>query len=215
MLRGDRERLAGIRPLKGMGKVGIPRLNEAMDEVAQVLGGADTGAAQALATQDREPDLDLVEPRAMGRQPVESDLGALGRAPVQHGLFLMKAGVVHNQMPATVGVAGAQGAQEVTKLQIGMALIALGEDCPRAHIKGGKEIDGAMADILKLLAFDQARTQGQRRVQALQGLDVGLLIQTENPTVPGRMQIEVENLGHLLFKQRDRCGSRSSAGDGV
>ncbi len=62
MLRSHRERLAGIRPLKGVRKVSVPRLNEAMDEVTQVLGRADIGAPQALAAQDLEPNLDLVEP---------------------------------------------------------------------------------------------------------------------------------------------------------
>ena len=89
MLRSHRERLAGIRPLKGVRNVSVPRLNEARDEDAQVLGGPDTGAAQALAAQEREPDLHLIEPRAMGGQPVEGDLGALGGAPVRDGLFLM------------------------------------------------------------------------------------------------------------------------------
>jgi hypothetical protein len=42
-----------------------------------------------------------------------------------------------------------------------------------------------MADIFKLLTFDQARTQGQGRVQAFQGLDVGLLVETENATASG------------------------------
>src|SRR5262245_9201969 len=107
-----------------MSKVRVPGLNEAMDKVTQVLGRADIGASQALAAQDREPNLDLVEPRAMGGQPVESDLGTLGGAPVQHGLFLMIARVVDNQVPATVGVTHAQGVQEMAKLQVGMALIA-------------------------------------------------------------------------------------------
>ena len=139
--------------------MGIPGVNEAMDQVTQVRSGADTGAAQALATQDREPDLDLVEPRAMGGQPVERDLRALGGAPVPHGLFLMKARIVHNQMPATVGVAGPQRAQEVAKLPVGMALIALREHFPGVHIKSGKEVDGPMTAIFKLLALDQAGTQ--------------------------------------------------------
>src|SRR5262245_28159384 len=105
-----------------MGKVRIPGLKETMKEIPQVLRGADTGAAQALATHDREPNLHLVKPRAMGGQPVESHLGPLGGAPVQHGLFLMIASVVQDQMPATVGVTGAERPQEVAKLPIGMAL---------------------------------------------------------------------------------------------
>src|SRR6188768_621435 len=184
-----------------MSEVGIPGANEAMNEVPQVLGRADTGATQTFAAQDREPDLHLVEPRAMSGQPVESDLGALGGAPVQDGLFLMITGVVHNQMPAPVRVAGAQRSQEVAELQVGMARIALREDLPGAHLKSGKKIDGPMAEILKLLTFDQPWPQVQGRVQALQGLNVGLLIETQDPTAPGRMQIEVDNLCHLLLKQ--------------
>jgi len=69
VLGGNRQGLARVRPLKRMSKGSIPRLNEALNEGAQVLGGADTGAAQALAAQEREPDLDLIEPRAMGGQP--------------------------------------------------------------------------------------------------------------------------------------------------
>src|SRR4029453_14032168 len=189
-----------------MSKMGVPGFNETVNQVPQVLRGTDAGAAQAFAAQYREPDLHLIEPRAMRRQPVEGDFRALRGAPVQDGLFLVIARVVDNQVPATVGVTPPQGAQEVAELQIGMALIALRKDFSRQDIKGGKEIDRAMADILKLLAFDQARPQGQGRVQAFQGLDVGLLVQTQNPTAAGRMQIEVDNLGHLLRKPRVRAG---------
>src|SRR5262245_30824948 len=111
-----------------MSEVRIPGMNEAMNEATQVLRGANASAPQALATQNREPDLYLIEPRAMSGQPVERDRGALGGAPVQHGLFLMIARVVHNQMPATVGVADAQRPQEVAKLPVRMPLIALRED---------------------------------------------------------------------------------------
>src|ERR1700704_514927 len=152
VLWGDRQRLAGIRPLKRVRKVGVPGLNEAMDQIPQVLSGADTGAAQALAAEDREPNLHLIEPRAMRGQPVEDDRGTLGGTPVQHGLLLMIAGVVHNQMPAAVRVASPQGVQEVPEFQIGVALIALRKDFPRADIKGGKEVHHSMPNVLKLLA---------------------------------------------------------------
>lgn len=77
-----------------------------MDEVAQAWV-ARTGPAQTLATHDREPDLHLIEPRTMRRPLVGRDLGPLRGAPVLHRLFLMKARIVDNQMPATVGVAAA------------------------------------------------------------------------------------------------------------
>jgi hypothetical protein len=138
----------------------------------------------------------------MRGQPVERDLWALRSTPIQDCLLFMKTCIVDNQMPAAVGVARPQCSQEVAKLQVGRALIALREDVPGPDIKGGKEIDRAMPEILKLLALDQAWPQGQGRVQPLQSLDVSLLIQTENPTIARGMQIQVKNLGHLLLKQR-------------
>ena len=62
MLRCHGQWFAGIRPLKGMGKVRIPGLNEAMDQGPQVVGRADTRPTQAFAAQNREPNLDLIEP---------------------------------------------------------------------------------------------------------------------------------------------------------
>ena len=82
-----------------------------------------------------------------------------------------------------------------------MAVGTRREDLPSADIKGGKEIDGARAEILTLLTFAQSRTQGQSRMQAFQGLEVGLLSEPENPTPARGTQIESENLGPLLLKQ--------------
>ena len=153
--------------------MGVPSLNEAMKEGTQGLGRADTRTAQAFAAQDREPNLDLVEPRTMGGQPVEGDLGPLGGAPVHHGLLFMIARIVHNQMPAAVGVAGAQRPQEVTKLQVRMSLIALREDLASADLKGGKEIDRAMAEVLKLLALRPSRDARAKSGASAPGLGGG------------------------------------------
>ena len=215
VLRRHRQRRAGIRPLEGMSKVGVPGGAEAMNEVPQGLGGGDIGPAQALAAQDRAPNLHLIEPRALGRQPVKRNLRAVGGAPVQHGLFLMIAGIIHNQRPATVGVAGAQRTQEVTKLQIGMALRAVREDLPGSYSKSSKEIEGARAEILKLLALDQARPQGQRGRQPLQGLEVGLLSEAEHATPARGMQIEGENLGPRLLKQGVGAGQEVTQAMGL
>src|SRR5713101_5991710 len=138
-----------------MGKVRVPGLNEAMNEGAQVLIRAHGGTTQALATQYRAPNLHLIEPGAMRGQSGEGDRGPLGGAPVHHCLLLMVAGIVHDQMPAAVGVTQAQGAQEVAKFPVGMTLITLRKDGPRAHVKGGKEVDRAVAEIFKFLSLDQ------------------------------------------------------------
>ena len=97
---------------------------------------------------------------------MESDLGTLGRAPVPDRLFFMKARILHDQMPAPFGVAGAQRAPEVAKRPMGMALRALGNDLARADLTSGKEIAGALPDIRNLRALTQPGTQGQSWGQA-------------------------------------------------
>jgi hypothetical protein len=95
-----------------------------------------------------------------------------------------------------------------------MVLTALSKNFPGPDIKGRKEIDRAMADILKFLAFDQTGPQGQRRVQAFQGLDVGLFIQAEKPTAPGGANRGRESRPSSR-QTRDRYVSKSNASGGV
>jgi hypothetical protein len=186
--------------------VGVPRLKEALKAGTQGLGRADTRTAQALAAQERAPNRDLVEPRPLGRYPGESDRGPLGGTPVPHGVLLMRARLVHTQRPAAVGVAGTARAQEVPQFQVGMALRALREDFARADLKSGQELDGARAELLTLLPFDEAWPQGQGWGYPRQGLAGGLLIETEDPPVPGGRQREVKELGPLLRKQGSGAG---------
>ena len=67
-------------------------------------------------------------------------------------------------------------------------------------VQGGKESDRTVAHLCKFLALNQARPQGQRWGQALQGWDAGLLIETQHATVAWGVQIEGANLRPLLLK---------------
>src|SRR5215204_4413500 len=81
-----------------------------------------------------------------------------------------------------------------------MALVALCKDFSGADLKGRKEIHRPVTNIFKFLVLNQARPRGQRRVQALQGLDASLLIEAEHATVAWGREVEVNNLGHPLLK---------------
>jgi len=71
-----------------------------------------------------------------------------------------------------------------------MVLTALSKNFPGPDIKGRKEIDRAMADILKFLAFDQTGPQGQRRVQAFQGLEALRKLTLTSDMIRGRHKAE-------------------------
>src|SRR5215470_601082 len=185
-----------------MCEVFIPGINKAVKHIAQLSGRTHTGPAQTFARQDREPDFHLVEPRTVIGQPVQCDLRPLGRAPLQHLWFGMIAGVVQNQMPAPVWVACPQPAQKVAKLDIAVVLIALSEDLASAHIKRSEQVDHAVTNILEFPSFDLALAHRQGRVPTLQRLDAGLLVYTQQPTVPRWRQIQIDDLFHLPLKLR-------------
>lgn len=55
----------------------IPMSAEPTDPTGQMSIGSDAGALEALALQDAEPELDLVEPRRVQGKECELDLSAL------------------------------------------------------------------------------------------------------------------------------------------
>jgi len=109
-------------------------------------------------------------------------------------------------MPAAVRVASPQGVQEVPEFQIGVALIALRKDFPRADIKGGKEVHHSPAECTQnSWRSNHARAQRQAGVQPLQGLEAGLFIEARAPRLfPWWVQIELDNLDHLHLKTPGR-----------
>src|SRR6058998_1171826 len=71
--RSCRERLAGHGPLERLGEGAVEVGDEGFDARLQVVLGGEAGAAQQLAHEDGEPDLDLVEPRGMLGGEVKAD----------------------------------------------------------------------------------------------------------------------------------------------
>src|SRR5437588_11072188 len=67
------EWLAGHGPLERLGKGAVEVGDEGFDARLQVVLGGEAGAAQQLAHEDGEPDLDLVEPRGMLGREVKAD----------------------------------------------------------------------------------------------------------------------------------------------
>src|SRR5688572_32172515 len=87
--RSGSKRLTAVGPTEGLGHGPVEVSDEALDLGLEVLGGDEAAPPDHLADQDREPDLDLVEPRRMLGGEVEDDavLGiAQKRLPARHRL---------------------------------------------------------------------------------------------------------------------------------
>src|ERR1700712_3201113 len=68
-----RQQLAFHRPSERLRHCGIEVADEAFDPLLEMLLGREVAAAEEFADQDREPDLDLVEPRGVFRREVEGN----------------------------------------------------------------------------------------------------------------------------------------------
>ena len=66
----------GADPCEGLGRL-VVGMNEGIDLLSDLAGRCEAGAAECRATENGEPDLDLVEPAGVGRREVEVDVRML------------------------------------------------------------------------------------------------------------------------------------------
>ena len=97
------ELFSGFGPDEGVAAF-VPAVDERADSGDQLFDAAEAAAADGLTRDDREEDLDHVEPAAAGRGEVQLDPGVLGQ-PRLHVRVLVGGVVVahHVQLPARVG----------------------------------------------------------------------------------------------------------------
>ena len=74
-------------PLEGRGGR-VVGLDEGVDGLAQLPNGGEAGALEGAAREDREPDLDLVEPARVGGGEVKVDGLVPGQPAILLGLWV-------------------------------------------------------------------------------------------------------------------------------
>src|SRR6516165_1384316 len=102
-----------LGPDEGLG-VAIIGFDEGIDVLPELLDRGEGRAAERLTFEDREPDLDLVEPRSAGRREVEADVG-MAREP-EISLGFMGAQVVEHDMNGLARIGGDDVVHEVEEL---------------------------------------------------------------------------------------------------
>jgi len=172
----------------------------------KVLSGTEVTTFQKATRQDTQPQLHLVEPRAMFGGEVEHMLMAwiaeegpslhasaqvLGHqghlAPLGHQTAQVEAPVGieiihHPVVPVHLGQLGDHMAQMGDKISAGARLAQVPQDLTRGHHKGGNQCPCPMTDVLVLAFFRFAWRNGLRGVFALQNLHAGLFIAANDET---------------------------------
>ena len=75
---------------------------------------------------------------------------------------------------------------------------------PRRHVQCGVEVGGAVADVVMGPPFGDPGHQREHRSGAVQGLDLGRLIDTQHDRGIRRVQIEPDNIADLVDELRVR-----------
>ena len=93
----------GPVPLEGCGGR-VVRFDEGIDGLAQLPDRGEAGAVERAAREDREPDLDLVEPAGVGRGEVEVNILVPRQPAVALGLVGLE--VVEDDVDLLIRVFG-------------------------------------------------------------------------------------------------------------
>jgi hypothetical protein len=197
-LREDRVSRRG--PHKGVA-VPVVMVHEVLDLGHQVPDAAEGAATDGALGDKVEPDLHLVQPRGIGRRVVHVE-ARVSPQPASHRGVLVRGIVVDDQMDVQVRRhCDLDVAQEVEELLMPMAPLTLAEHLTRGDVERREQRCGSVADVVVGDSLDVAQAQRQEGLRALEGLDLALLIDTEDHGVIGRMQIQPDDVPHLLDEE--------------
>ena len=204
------EVLPGELPLEGHGGLLVVALEveqAALDllKVREVVGG------EHLSLDDREVDLDLVEPAGVRRCVDHMGVRPLAPEPLDARLPAVDGGVVHDPEDApgaAVGRSRHHVADKAVEVDDAGPWGACAEHLGAAHVPGRDVGERAAAAVFMLDAHGPARRGRGRRVGALPRLDAGLLVGAEDEVLLGQRPplpaplVEVEDGPRLVGERR-------------
>jgi hypothetical protein len=172
-------------PFEGGGDVLIVAL-EAQEPVCDILQRGEVVGDEGFTLDDREIDLDLVEPAGVDWGVDQHQVGKGGLKPLQAGLSAMRGAIVHNPEDPPGSLVGSLGHylahQPIEGCDPGLVLAAA-EQSGVVNIEGREIGPRTRAAVLML---DPSGPRGSRRQGSLfadASLDAGLLVGAEHELV--------------------------------
>jgi MFS family permease len=177
--------------------VGVPVGDIVPDRGDELFDRAECASAYRLASDQAEPDLDLVDPRRPDRCAMKSDVRIVGQ-PVAHLGREVRAQVVHHNVNLAVNVRGGDRLHECQKLLGSTPRVAFSGDFTRRNIQRSEQIDGAMPDVVVCPLFGLAERHGEQRLSTVQCLHSGLLVHAQHDRSRRRRQVQAHDVSDLL-----------------
>ena len=114
----------------------------------------------------------------------------LGKPPANRGA-LVRTGVVEDEVDLELcGHARFDPVQEAAEFSRPVPAVRICEDLPHGHIEGGKQRGRAVALIVVGPPLDLTRLQGQQRRGAIEGLNLGFVVDAEHDGVRRRREVQ-------------------------
>ena len=120
--------------------------DEVIDGGPELLGARETGGGKGIGRQDGKPDLDLVEPGAVGRGEVKADVAVAGEPAIALGLVGRK--VVEDDVDFLARIGRDNAIHEVEELDAPATLVMAGRDLAGEHVERGKQGRCAVAIVV-------------------------------------------------------------------
>ena len=188
-------------PSEGL-RLGIVFDDEAIDGGLQVDDRDEDAALQSPLGEFCEEAFDGVEPRARCWREVECE-ALVPIEPSSHIGMLVSGVVVEDHMH---GFAGRHlrldRVEEADKLLMTMALHIASDHGSVEHIEGGKQRCGAVALVVVGHRSSTSLLQRKTRLSAIEGLNLAFLIERQDNSVRGRIDIEADHIAQLIDELR-------------
>jgi hypothetical protein len=92
--------------------------------------------------------------------------------------------------------------EEAAELLGAMPWRHLRDHLPGGHVEGGVQVGRAVAEVALAAPLGHARQQGQDRRRPVERLDLRLLIDAEHDRRLGRVEVEPNDVAHLVDELR-------------
>ena len=176
-------------------------LDEVVDSGDKIFDASETAATDRLLGDETKPSLDLVEPGGVGWSVVNLKSGPLCQPESYLGVLVSGIVVDDEVDREIVGHGLVDAFEEAKKLLMAMAWFAFGEDRPGSDVEGGKERGGAMANVVMSDSFHVTEAHRQHRLSAVEGLNLGLLIDRQHDGVIGRVEVKTHHISYLFHEK--------------
>jgi hypothetical protein len=154
-----------------------------------------------LSSKGGNPSLYKIKPRCSSGGEVHMVAGMAGQPAMNQGRF-MSSIVIHHDMNIKVGRNGfIDPIEELPELYGAVVLMAFSQDLISLGVESSEKRCGSMSRIVVSSAFNLSGTHREQGLHMVEGLNLGLLIHTQNKSIIGRAQVQPHDIPDLIDKE--------------